>query len=248
LLLIHGSSSCKNAPQMLRLYISFMPAFHLIWPSWPKLHSLLVWVTVWPWRRSAMCCKIKRSLIHHIENRYTYYRQPQYILSIPPTAATYFGRIYRLQVLNTWHLKLKIKYIYSYIEFVTSQKFYESYSILCSNWKVSNHWREVPTWRTNLFIILNNSTCFGHLYAHLQEHISCVLLHMVFSTVKENCAFSFTVLNTIGSNTQLMYSWRWAYRCLKHVELFKIINKFVRQVGTSRHFHIWCTDTHTSNK
>ena len=30
LLLIHGSSSCKNAHQMLRLYISFMPAFHLI--------------------------------------------------------------------------------------------------------------------------------------------------------------------------------------------------------------------------
>jgi hypothetical protein len=23
---------------------------------------------------------------------------------------------------------------------------------------------------------LNNSTCFGHLYAHLQEYISCVLL------------------------------------------------------------------------
>jgi hypothetical protein len=43
-------------------------------------------------------------------------------------------------------------------------------------------WREVPTWCTNLFIISNNCTCFGHLYAHLQEYISCVLLHMVFST------------------------------------------------------------------
>jgi hypothetical protein len=39
----------------------------------------------------------------------------------------------------------------------------------------------------NKFIILNNSTCFGHLYAHRQEYISCVLRHMVFSTVKENC-------------------------------------------------------------
>jgi hypothetical protein len=33
-----------------------------------------------------------------------------------------------------------------------------------------------------------------------------------------------------------MYSWRWVYRCPKHVELFKIINKFVHHVGTSRHF------------
>ena len=31
-------------------------------------------------------------------------------------------------------------------------------------------WREVPTWFNNLFIIINNSTCFGHLYAHLQEY------------------------------------------------------------------------------
>jgi hypothetical protein len=55
------------------------------------------------------------------------------------------------------------------------------------------------------------------------------------------------VLNTKCSNSQPMYSWRWAYRYPKHVELFKIINKFVHQVGSSRHFHIWCTDTHTSN-
>ena len=41
---------------------------------------------------------------------------------------------------------------------------------------------------TILFIIIDNSTCFGHLYAHLQEYIGCILLHMVFSTVKENCA------------------------------------------------------------
>ena len=32
------------------------------------------------------------------------------------------------------------------------------------------NWREIPTWCNNLFIIINNSTCFGHLYAHLQEY------------------------------------------------------------------------------
>ena len=35
---------------------------------------------------------------------------------------------------------------------------------------------------TILFIIINKSTCFGNLYAHLQEYIGCILLHMVFST------------------------------------------------------------------
>ena len=34
---------------------------------------------------------------------------------------------------------------------------------------------------TILFIIINISICFGHLYAHLQEYIGCILLHMVFS-------------------------------------------------------------------
>jgi hypothetical protein len=112
-------------------------------------------------------------------------------------------------------------------------------------------WREVPTWCTNLFIVLNNCTCFGHLYAHLQEYISriqtytqCTILHTDSSGPQPQ----HLVVNTICSNTQLMYSWRWAYRCPKHVELFKIINKFLHQVGTSDHFHIWCTDTHTSNK
>ena len=33
-----------------------------------------------------------------------------------------------------------------------------------------------------LFIIINKSACFGHLYAHLQESIGCILMHMVFST------------------------------------------------------------------
>jgi hypothetical protein len=47
--------------------------------------------------------------------------------------------------------------------------------------------------------------------------------------------FRSTVLNTICSNTQFMYSWSWAYRCPKHIELFKTINKCVHQVGTPRH-------------
>ena len=34
-------------------------------------------------------------------------------------------------------------------------------------------------------------------------------------------------------------------RCPKLVELFIIINKLLHQVGISRQFHIWCTDTHT---
>ena len=40
-----------------------------------------------------------------------------------------------------------------------------------------------------------------------------------------NVQFSFTVLNTICSSIQPVCSWRWAYGCLKHVELFMIINK-----------------------
>jgi len=49
---------------------------------------------------------------------------------------------------------------------------------------------------TILFITINNSTCFGHLYAHLQEYIGCIILHMVFSTVKEKCAL-------VGGGTEL---------------------------------------------
>ena len=74
---------------------------------------------------------------------------------------------------------------------------------------------------TILFIIINNSTCFGHLYAHLQEYIGPQPQHLV--------------LNTICSCIQPIYSWRWAYRCPKYVELFIIINKLLHQVGVSRH-------------
>jgi len=47
------------------------------------------------------------------------------------------------------------------------------------------------------FIIINNSTCFGHLYVQWwTPHAAVHNLH----------------------------SWRWTYRCPKHVELFMIIN------------------------
>ena len=37
--------------------------------------------------------------------------------------------------------------------------------------KISSwNYREIPTWCNNLYTIINNSTCFGHLYAHLQEY------------------------------------------------------------------------------
>ena len=52
-------------------------------------------------------------------------------------------------------------------------------------------WREVPTWCNNLFIIINNSTCFGLLYAHLQEH-------------------RLYTLYTIAYGVYNLYSWRWA--------------------------------------
>jgi hypothetical protein len=45
-----------------------------------------------------------------------------------------------------------------------------------------------------------------------------------------------------------LYSWRWAYKCSKHVE-FIYENKlhWLHQVGSSRHCSIRCTVTHTSN-
>ena len=35
-----------------------------------------------------------------------------------------------------------------------------------STWRTNSllwNWREIPTWFNNLFVIINNSTCFGHL-------------------------------------------------------------------------------------
>jgi hypothetical protein len=57
---------------------------------------------------------------------------------------------------------------------------------------------------------LNKSTCFGHLYAHLQEYISCVLLHMVFSAVKENFAlvggFIFAVSRVVHGHKYIKFA------------------------------------------
>jgi hypothetical protein len=83
-------------------------------------------------------------------------------------------------------------------------------------------WRGAPTWCRNLFIILNDS--------RIQTYTQCTILRTDSSGPQPQ----HIVLNTICSNTQLTYSWRWAYGCPKHVELFKIINKFV-QVGTPHH-------------
>ena len=50
--------------------------------------------------------------------------------------------------------------------------FWRKGKLLFSDICVSVHhiWncREIPTWCNNLFIIINNSTCFGHLYVNLQ--------------------------------------------------------------------------------
>ena len=61
------------------------------------------------------------------------------------------------------------------------------------------------------FIIVNNSICFGHLYVHLQECRLCTAAYGV-QHVKPYAA------------VHNLHSWRWTYRCPKHVELFTIIN------------------------
>ena len=53
------------------------------------------------------------------------------------------------------------------------------------------NWREVPTWCNNLFIIINNSYMFLSVCMPIFRSIGCIrciLLHMVFGTVKQNCA------------------------------------------------------------
>ena len=43
------------------------------------------------------------------------------MLFVPSTHGTYFGRIEHPQTLNTLYIKLKLKYIYMYINFEMSQ-------------------------------------------------------------------------------------------------------------------------------
>ena len=52
-----------------------------------------------------------------------------------------------------------------------------------ANYVVSENDERYQLDTTILFIIINNSTCFGHPYAHLQEYIDCILLHMLCSLV-----------------------------------------------------------------
>jgi len=65
------------------------------------------------------------------------------------------------------------------------------------------------------FIIINNSTCFGHLYVHLQECRLCTAACGV-----QHCALQCWTHAAVHN----LHSWRCTYRCPKHVELFMIIN------------------------
>ena len=56
------------------------------------------------------------------------------------------------------------------VNFVHMDKFGKLYFYVCVSVHHIWNWREIPIWCNNLFIIINNSTCFGHLYAHLQEY------------------------------------------------------------------------------
>ena len=67
-------------------------------------------------------------------------------------------------------------------------------------------WRKVPTWCNNFITIINN--------------------YMFRASICPSSGV-YRLLNTICSSIQPVYSWSWAYRCPKHVELFKIINKIV---------------------
>ena len=80
------------------------------------------------------------------------------------------------------------------------------------------------------FIIINISTCFGHLYAHLQEYRLCAVSDTNSHTVHKTTHRLLRTTATTPSAEHHMqaahnlYSWRWAYRCPKHVEIFKVIN------------------------
>jgi hypothetical protein len=77
------------------------------------------------------------------------------------------------------------------------------------------------------------------IYMPIFRSTGCNLLHVVFGIVRENKVF------VVSYN---LYSWRWAYKCPKYVELV-YDNKLhlLHQVGSSRHCYIRCTVTHTSN-
>ena len=71
------------------------------------------------------------------------------------------------------------------------------------------------------FIIINISTCFGHLYVHFQECRLCTAACGV-----QHCKRPGYLLQcwTPHAAVHNLHSRRWTYRCPKHVELFMIIN------------------------
>ena len=73
------------------------------------------------------------------------------------------------------------------------------------------------------FIIINNSTCFRHLYVHLQEFRLCTAAcgYCGCGPKEPVCSLVHCVWVCIRHN---LNSWRWTCRCPKHVELYMIIN------------------------
>ena len=137
------------------------------------------------------------------------------------------------------------------------------------------------------FIIINISTCLGHLYAHLQEFRLCAAAYGVQHCKRQLgisgwfilCCSSCCVLVALGyavcwvnqqshnttnniewnqpltpnyllqCQTQYaaahnMYSWRWAYRCPQHLDIFMIINHncCIKLVTLVIFFKIYCYD------
>ena len=118
-----------------------------------------------------------------------------------------------LVYLHKFHTNLNLVYLHKYhtkFSVLTSvshqflSNFYQRLiykSLLITQQIINCQWREVPTWCNNLFIIINNSTCLGQLYAHLQKDTNlhqCTRLHTGSSEPQSQ----HLVLNTIRSSIQ----------------------------------------------
>jgi hypothetical protein len=78
--------------------------------------------------------------------------------------------------------------------------------------------------------------------------IWCSALGVVAVVPRSRCVVLCTQCWTPYAVAFHLYSWRWAYRCPKHVEIiFDNKSQLLHQVGTSCQFHTWCTVVHTSN-
>jgi hypothetical protein len=71
----------------------------------------------------------------------------------------------------------------------------------------------------------------------------CSALDVMAEVLRSRCVVLCTGVSFVSHTYTTEYSWRWAYRCPKHVELFIIINKLLHQVGTSRQVHKWLYST-----